>query len=79
MLQDERRRRAEVERLLGDAEAAAATRTGDPPDGRNPRERMRWRLDTREGRTLCARRKAVAEPVNGQVRHARHFPAILHA
>ena len=50
-----------------------ATRTADPPDGLDPRERMRWRLDTPEGRTLYARRKAVVEPVNGQIKHARRF------
>ena len=50
-----------------------ATRTGDPPDGLDPRERMRWRLDTPEGRALYARRKAVVEPVNGQIKHARRF------
>ena len=50
-----------------------ATRTGDPPDALDPRERMRWRLDTPEGRALYARRKAVVEPVNGQIKHARRF------
>ncbi len=34
---------------------------------------MRWRLDTEEGRALYARRKAVVEPVNGQIKHARRF------
>ena len=50
-----------------------ATRTGRPPDELNPRERMRWRLDTPEGRALYARRKAVVEPVNGQIKHSRRF------
>ena len=50
-----------------------ATRTGDPPDELDPLERMRWRLDTAEGRALYARRKAVVEPVNGQIKHARRF------
>lgn len=48
-------------------------RTGDAPHGLDPRERMRWRLDTPEGRALYARRKAVVEPVNGQIKHARRF------
>ena len=34
---------------------------------------MCWRLDTAEGRELYARRKAVVEPVNGQIKHARRF------
>ena len=50
-----------------------ATRNGDPPDELDPLERMRWRLDTAEGRALYARRKAVVEPVNGQIKHARRF------
>ena len=49
------------------------TRTGDPPDELGARQRMRWRLDTPEGRTRYARRKAVVEPVNGQIKHARRF------
>ena len=52
---------------------APATRTGDPPDGLGPRERMRWRLDTPEGRARYARRKAIVEPVNGHIKHARRF------
>jgi transposase len=55
------------------AEAGPATRTGEAPDELDPRERMRWRLDTAEGRALYARRKAVVEPVNGQIKHARRF------
>ena len=54
-------------------DAGPATRTGDPPEELDPRERMRWRLDTPEGRTRYARRKAVVEPVNGQIKHARRF------
>ena len=54
-------------------DAGPATRTGDPPDDLDPRERMRWRLDTSQGRTRYARRKAVVEPVNGQIKHARRF------
>ena len=50
-----------------------ATRTGEAPDELGPLERMRWRLNTPEGRALYARRKAVVEPVNGQIKHARRF------
>ena len=32
---------------------------------------MRWRLNSAEGRSVYARRKAVVEPVNGQIKHAR--------
>ena len=34
---------------------------------------MRFRLNTPEGRAVYARRKAVVEPVNGQVKQARGF------
>ena len=51
----------------------AGVQGGDPPDDLDPRERMRWRLDTPQGRTRYARRKAVVEPVNGQIKHARGF------
>lgn len=54
-------------------DARPATRTGEPPEELDPRERMRWRLNTPEGRTRYARRKAVVEPVNGQIKHARRF------
>ena len=30
-------------------------------------------IDTPEGRTRSARRKAVVEPVNGHIKHARRF------
>lgn len=54
-------------------DAGPATRTGEPPDGLDARARMRFRLDTAEGRARYARRKAVVEPVNGQIKHARRF------
>ena len=41
-------------------EAGPATRTGDPPDELDPLERMRWRLDTAQGRALYARGKVEA-------------------
>ena len=46
---------------------------GEPPAELDARARMRWRLGTEQGRALYARRKAVVEPVNGQIKHARRF------
>ena len=39
----------------------------------DPQTRMRSRLSSAEGRALYARRKAVVEPVNGQIKHAGGF------
>ena len=39
----------------------------------DPLKRMRSRLASEEGRALYARRQAVVEPVNGQIKHARGF------
>jgi transposase len=47
--------------------------TGAPPPGLNGRETMRWRLNTAEGRAHYARRKAVVEPVFGQIRVGQRF------
>jgi transposase len=54
-------------------EVGRAGNTGEVPANLEPRARMRFRLDTPEGRALYARRKAVVEPVNGQIKHARGF------
>ena len=54
-------------------ESGPASTEGEPPEGLEPRERMRWRLNSAEGRSVYARRKAVVEPVNGQIKHARGF------
>ena len=54
-------------------EAGPANAEDEPPPELTPRERMRWRLNTPEGRALYARRKVVVEPVNGQIKHARGF------
>jgi len=54
-------------------EAGPAPCIGEPPDELDPLKRMRWRLDTPEGRALYARRKVVVEPVNGHIKHARRF------
>jgi transposase len=47
--------------------------TGEPPPELSDRDRMRWRLNTIEGRALYARRKAVVEPVFGQIRVGQRF------
>ena len=54
-------------------ESGSASTEGEPPEGLEPRERMRWRLNTVEGRGVYSRRKCVVEPVNGQIKHARGF------
>lgn len=54
-------------------ECGTASGEGEPPEGLDARERMRWRLNTAEGRRVYARRKAVVEPVNGQIKHAQGF------
>ena len=48
-----------------------------PPRGWSRARRMRWRLNSAEGRSVYARRKAVVEPVNGQIKHARGFVSSL--
>ena len=46
----------------------------EPADAEtDPLKRMRSRLASEEGRALYARRKAVVEPVNGQIKQARGF------
>ncbi len=47
--------------------------TGPPPAELGDRDRMRWMLDTAEGRALYSRRKAVVEPVFGQIRVGQRF------
>ncbi len=37
------------------------------------RQQMQWKLDTPEGRALYARRKAIVEPIFGQIKAARGF------
>ena len=34
---------------------------------------MKWKLDTPEGRAVYARRKAIVEPIFGQIKAARGF------
>ena len=44
-----------------------------PPPGASPKEAMREKLRTEAGRTVCKMRKAIAEPVFGQIKVQRGF------
>jgi transposase len=46
---------------------------GAPPEGLAGRDKMRWRLATPHGRAHYARRKAIVEPVFGQIRVGQRF------
>lgn len=48
-----------------------------PPDGDSPRSRMTLKLGDAAGRALYARRKAIVEPVFGQVKEGRGFRRFL--
>jgi transposase len=50
---------------------------GRPPAGLPLKERMRRKLRSRRGRAIYARRKAIAEPPLGQIKHARGFRQFL--
>ncbi len=50
---------------------------GRPPKGMTLKQRMQRRLATKKGRARYARRKAVAEPPFGQIKHARGFRQLL--
>ena len=50
---------------------------GRPPADLTRRERMARKLRTLVGRAVYARRKAIVEPVFGQIKHARHFRQFL--
>ena len=50
---------------------------GPPPDDADEREMMRHRLRTVEGRETYARRKAIVEPVFGQIKEAQGFRRFL--
>ena len=58
---------------LKHGQAGPPSRQGPPPDDLTEREQMRWKLDTPEGRAVYARRKAIVEPVFGQIKAARGF------
>ena len=47
------------------------TVTEGSPATDDPREAMRWKLRTAEGREIYARRKSIVEPVFGQIKEAR--------
>lgn len=46
---------------------------GPPPENADERERMRLKLRTVAGREIYARRKAIVEPVFGQIKEAQGF------
>jgi hypothetical protein len=50
---------------------------GSLPEDADARQRMRTKLRTKEGRDTYARRKAVVEPVFGQIKEARGFRRFL--
>jgi transposase len=50
---------------------------GRPPAGLSRRERMARKLRTLKGRAVYACRKAIVEPVFGQIKHARRFRQFL--
>lgn len=54
-------------------EVGAPVNTGEPLPDLKPLERMRWRLNTDEGRKLYRRRKVIVEPVFGQIKAAMGF------
>ena len=47
------------------------------PENEDARDRMRRKLSTQEGRDTYARRKAVVEPVFGQIKESRGFRRFL--
>jgi transposase len=51
----------------------AETATGDVPSGATSRERMRHKLRTEAGRAVYKMRKAIVEPVFGQIKERRGF------
>jgi transposase len=52
-------------------------RRGRPPKGLTARQRMARKLRTRRSRKVYARRKAIVEPVFGQIKQARGFRQFL--
>jgi transposase len=58
------------------APAPSAPR-GRPPAGLTTKERMARKLATLRGHAIYARRKAIVEPVFGQIKHARGFRQFL--
>ncbi|HXH05459.1 MAG TPA: IS1182 family transposase [Vicinamibacterales bacterium] len=58
-------------------EPAPAAPRGRRPAGLSVKERMQRTLATLRGQAIYARRKAIAEPVIGQIKHARAFRQFL--
>jgi transposase len=58
-------------------EPAPVAPRGRPPAGLTAKERMARKLATRRGHAIYARRKAIVEPVFGQIKHARGFRQFL--
>jgi transposase len=50
---------------------------GEPPQDLGALEAMRWKLRTEEGREVYAERKAIVEPVFGQIKEVRGFRRFL--
>jgi transposase len=50
-----------------------ATESGPPPESATPRQRMQHKLRTEAGRTIYKMRKAIVEPVFGQIKEQRGF------
>lgn len=59
------------------SESAPAPPRGRIPAGLSVAERMERKLKTKAGRAVYARRKAIVEPVNGQIKQARGFRQFL--
>jgi transposase len=53
--------------------AAVETDSDPPPPGASPKEAMREKLRTEAGRTVYKMRKAIVEPVFGQIKEQRGF------
>jgi transposase len=59
------------------SEAPAACPRGPLPKGATRTDRMRRKLQTKAGKEIYARRKAIVEPVFGQIKEARGFRRFL--
>jgi transposase len=60
-----------------DAEQRLVCKRGPLPKGANAVERMKRKLQTQVGRRIYAMRKAIVEPVFGQIKQARGFRQFL--
>jgi len=52
-------------------EERVAAATGPPPEGASPKEAMQHKLRTEAGRSIYKMRKAIVEPVFGQIKERR--------